>query len=229
MIRLSGRTRKYRTPTVSEIEFKETVYVQLSRIRPTNYPDGDVLRVKYLPILLLEADDGYFYIADGNHRFFKKLVRGDTELEAWILEEGDQEGTVGNPLPQYVREWKEGMMTLEKLTQMAKKAYSNVKCDVEPVIQDWYSESEDEGILFDSFRTVRGCGDRAHDILISGLFNSILKIMRGTSSVKEEAPMNRMSRVQFSKVYSCFLQGGMGALEMRAERMIMGVKSAQLN
>jgi hypothetical protein len=227
-IGLSGSTCEHKTPTVSEIQFKETVYVQLVRIRPTNYPGGDVLGVRYLPILLLEADDGFFYIADGNHRFFKKLVRGDTEVEAWILEEGDQEDVVGNPLPQYVREWKEGKMSLEKLTQMAKNAYRNVQFDVESVIQDWYSETDDGRTLFDSSRTVRGCGDRVHDVLISGLFSSILKIMRGTSSIKEEAEMNRMGRVQFSKIYSCFLQGGMEALEMKVGR-IMGLKSSQLS
>lgn len=228
-IRLSGNTYEHRIPTISEVEGKETVSVQLSRIRPTNQVKGNVLGVKYLPILLAQADDGYFYIADGNHRFFKRLLRGDTELAAWILEEGDQEDIVGDPLPQYVREWKEGMMSLEKLTQMAKEAYRNVRFDVESVIEDWYSETDDEGAMFASSRTARGCGDRVHDILISGLFNSILKIMRGTSSIKEEAQMNRMGREQFSKIYRCFLEGGMDALEMKVERMIMGLKSSQLN
>lgn len=201
-----------RIPTRSWIKGKRTVFIQVDRIRPTNPLIGSILKIKYSPILLIKANDGYFYIADGNHRFFKKLSAHGQSMEAWILEEGDQCRIFGDPLPQYVRVWKEGVIGLKKLADMAMEAYKEIRAEVKPVLEYWHSAKGDSrGLL----KGGRGFEERDHDVLALSLFNSILKIIKETSTLEEQAHVNKMNETDFVRLYKCFVEGGMRALRKR--------------
>ncbi len=101
---------------------REPELVSVEQIRPTNkaiIEDGR--RIKYSPICLVEHNDGFFYIVDGNHRYYKKVMfeKEFPKIPAWILREGDQNRLVGNPIPSILAMWKVGRITLEKLGNMA--------------------------------------------------------------------------------------------------------------
>ncbi len=127
-----------RIPTRSWIQGKPPILVRVDKIRPTNLIGEIFPQTEYSPILLVKADDNYFYIVDGNHRFFKRVISGVQTLEAWILERSDRRRVYGygTPLPQYVREWKERVITLKELTDMAKEAYRRWEIDLAPLLPD---------------------------------------------------------------------------------------------
>ncbi len=124
-------------PTRSWVEGKAPGQVPVKGIRPTNGPSRDVRSEVYTPIVVVRAEDGLYYIVDGNHRFFRKLVRGDyaDTIPAWVFVEGDQPRIHGTPLPQHVREWKAGKITLAQLSIMAKNAYEGMREKVEELLR----------------------------------------------------------------------------------------------
>ncbi len=203
-----------RIPTRSWIKGKGTEFIQVDRIRPTNPLIGNILKIKYSPILLIKANDGYYYIADGNHRFFKKLSARDQSIESWILEEGDQCRIFGDPLPQYVRVWKEGVISLKKLADMAIEAYKEIRAEVKPVLKYWHPTKGDTEKIS---KGVRGFEERDPDVLALSLFNSILKIIKETSTLEEQARVNKMNETDLIGLYKCFVEGGMKALRKRVK------------
>ena len=112
-------------PTKSCVKGRKPILVSVRKIRPTNPPTHvrSVREAEYSPILLVKAADKYFYIVDGNQRFFNNISLSPRFLEAWILKEDDRQKVYGNPLPKYVKQWKEGRINLKTLTIMAKAAY----------------------------------------------------------------------------------------------------------
>ena len=118
--RRSTRTSLNREPDLVPVEL----------IRPTNkatpWPPS---RIQYSPICLVRHSDGFLYIVDGNHRFYKKIIfeKNIKKIAAWILEEGDKEDVFGNPLPTILTDWKDGKTTLERLAKGAEFEWRRLK------------------------------------------------------------------------------------------------------
>jgi hypothetical protein len=123
MSRISTRTR---------VKGKKLIPIQVTKIRPTNAMDWSIKEIIYSPICLIrDAKEDCYYIADGNHRFFTKLLVHKSEfINAWVLEEGDQEKLHANPLPTRLKDWKDGDIDLQKLCIMARKAYKMNRDDI---------------------------------------------------------------------------------------------------
>jgi len=158
--------------------------------------------------LLVEADDGLYYIADGNHRFFKKLVfGGDPEtIPAWVLEEGDQERVHGSPLPQHVREWKDGKITLSQLCVIAKNAYEDVQEKVKKILVNYKVEGAVE-------TTAVMPGDINQSAFT--LTASVLRVLRGVTTIEQEAQELALPVEELASFYKCFIDGGREAIRDR--------------
>jgi len=83
-----------RISTRSWLYGKPPILVSVVKIRPTNLIGKFVLETEYSPILLVRADDKYFYIVDGNHRFFKRVFSGDRYLRPGFWKGMTDEGFV---------------------------------------------------------------------------------------------------------------------------------------
>lgn len=109
----STRTRVLRGPEL----------VPIALIRPTNevFPP-DCRKISYSPICLVKDFDGFLYIVDGNHRFYKRVIfeKQSSEIPAWILRDGDQDRIEGNPIPGILKDWKTGHTTLEEVARRAR-------------------------------------------------------------------------------------------------------------
>lgn len=189
--------------TITRLVGKAPKQIPVKLIRPTDVLSRDIRKIAYEPILLVKADDGLYYIVDGNHRFFRKLVFGDYQvtLAAWVLEEGDQERIHGNRLPQYVREWKEGQITLQHLTRMAKavnrtienqikeKRYKVLRAPVKPL--------------------------HAHDPLV--LAGSAIRVLRGVTTIEKEAQRLGLTVEQIRSIHKYFVDGGTKAIRERLD------------
>ncbi len=203
-------------PTKTWVKGKKPSFVPVGKIRPTNIAEGDVLKIKYTPILLVRAQHDFYYIVDGNHRFFKRLFTRNKTLEAWVLEEGDQRKLCGDPLPQYVREWKEGIIDLKKLCVMAKTAYENIQSDIDRVLEYWRLTT---GYDVKAVVPVEGVGaseERDLRTLTSfRLVNSILKVIKGTTSIEQESFTSKVNLEDLLSLYNCFIDGGIKAIRKR--------------
>jgi hypothetical protein len=121
-----------RIPKTQARVLREPELVPVELIRPTNKVSRAVCRVvEYSPICLVNHPDGFLYIVDGNHRFYKKakFEKESSKIAAWILREGDQERLVNDRLPAILVQWKTGEITLEELT---KKAHFQANYFVKP-------------------------------------------------------------------------------------------------
>jgi acetyltransferase-like isoleucine patch superfamily enzyme len=124
--------QKERIPTRTGLKGKKTVRVPVAKIKPTNTMDWEIEKITFYPILLVkDDDDGSYYIVDGNHRFFTALCNPKSLfISAWVLEEGDQRWLRGEPLPTYVREWRDGLFDLRQLCLMARNVHRRIESDV---------------------------------------------------------------------------------------------------
>ena len=59
--------------TKSRLKGKGLVRVPLAKVRPTNTVKSEYRKAEVAPILLIKAPDSYYYVADGNHRFYATL------------------------------------------------------------------------------------------------------------------------------------------------------------
>ena len=123
---------KGRIFTRTKLQGKKTVHVPVAKIKPTNTMNWEIEKVIMSPILLVrDDDDDSYYIVDGNHRFFATLCnRKSIFISAWVLEEGDQKKLRGDPLPTYVREWRDGLYDLREFCTMARNVYRRIESDV---------------------------------------------------------------------------------------------------
>lgn len=118
--RQSTRTSLNREPDLIPVEL----------IRPTNkatpWPSS---RIQYSPICLVRHSDGFLYIVDGNHRFYKKIIfeKNIKKIPAWILGNEDKEEIFGSPLPTILTDWKAGKTTLERLAKAAEFEWRRLK------------------------------------------------------------------------------------------------------
>lgn len=114
-----------RISTRTRVKVKKLIPIQVTKIRPTNAMDWSIKKIVDSPICLIrDAEDDCYYIADGNHRFFTKLLVQKIEsVKAWVLEEGDQQRLHGNPLPTILQDWKDGFISLKQLLYRARRAY----------------------------------------------------------------------------------------------------------
>ena len=114
-----------RISTRTRVKGKKLIPIQVTKIIPTNAMDWGIKKIIDSPICLIrDAEEDSYYIADGNHRFYTKLlVQKIKSINAWVLEEGDQKRLHGNPLPTRLEDWKNGSINLQELCIMAKKAY----------------------------------------------------------------------------------------------------------
>jgi hypothetical protein len=109
---------------------REPDLIPVQLIRPTNnVTPWSPSQIQYSPICLIRHSDGFLYIVDGNHRFYKKIIfeKGIEKIPAWILEEGDKEGIFGDPLPTILTDWQAGKITLEKLAKAAEFEWRGLK------------------------------------------------------------------------------------------------------
>jgi hypothetical protein len=114
-----------RTSTRTRVKGKKLIPIPVAKIIPTNTMDWGIKKIVDSPICLVkDAAEDCYYIADGNHRFFTKLlVQKIKSINAWVLEEGDQERLHGNPLPTRLEDWRDGSINLQELCTMAERAY----------------------------------------------------------------------------------------------------------
>ncbi len=114
-----------RISTRTRVKAKKLVPIEVGKIRPTGPMDWDIKEIRYSPICLIkDFHHDCYYIADGNHRFFTKLlVHKSKFINAWVLEEGDQQKIHGNPLPTRLEDWKKGDINLNDLCLMAREAH----------------------------------------------------------------------------------------------------------
>jgi hypothetical protein len=109
---------------------REPELILIELIRPTNKATPwSPSRIQYSPICLVRHSNGFLYIVDGNHRFYKKVQfeKDIKKIPAWILEEGDKEDICGNPLPTILADWKAGKTTLERLAKGAEVEWRRLK------------------------------------------------------------------------------------------------------
>lgn len=109
----STRTQVLREPELVPIQF----------IRPTELVSPlDCSQIRYSPICLVKHPDGLLYIVDGNHRFFKKrfFEKECSKIVAWVLREGDQDKFENESIPDNLLDWKNGKITLDRLTRRAR-------------------------------------------------------------------------------------------------------------
>lgn len=119
-----------RISTRTRVKGKKLIPIEVIKIRPTGPMDWSIKRIVDSPICLIrDPEEDYYYIADGNHRFFTKLLVQKIELiNAWVLEEGDQRRIHGNPLSTMLQDWKDGFISLKNLFYKAREAYEiNIK------------------------------------------------------------------------------------------------------
>jgi hypothetical protein len=184
--------------TKSRIKGKGVVRVPLAKIRPTNTVDSNYRKVEMSPILLIKAPDSYYYVADGNHRFYSTLyAQGNNFVEAWILEEGDQQRLHGNPLPTALRQWKRGFADLADLCNMAQDAYNKLGIDV---IDDLKLRCP----VVDSLT----------------LANSVMNLIQGTSSLEVEAVNCSITEEELASYQKCFIDGGIKAIKEKLEKKL---------
>jgi hypothetical protein len=121
-----------RISTRTRVKGKKLIRIPVVKIRPTNAMDWSIKKIIDSPICLIrDAEEDCYYIADGNHRFYTKLlVHKSKFINVCVLEEGDQERLYGNPLPTRLEEWKNGSIDLRELCIMARKAYKKNEYDV---------------------------------------------------------------------------------------------------
>ena len=193
------------TSTISRLVGRAPKQIPVKMIRPTDVLSRDIRKIAYEPILLVKADDGLYYIVDGNHRFFRKLVFGDYQetIAAWVLEEGDQVRVHGNPLPQYVREWKEGQITLQQLSRMAKAVNQSVEIQIK--------ESQKRNkVLRTPVKPLH-----AHDPLV--LSSSVIRVLRGVTTIEKEAQRVGLTVEQIRIIHKCFIDGGTKAIREKLD------------
>ena len=195
---------------MSWVEGKAPGQVPVKRIRPTNEPSRDVRKEVFAPILLVGAEDGLYYIVDGNHRFFRKLVLGDYQetVPAWVLEEGDQNKVHGNPLPQYVREWKEGQISLSQLSMLARVAYEGIEKQVKGMLTSHK--------VLDAVETGARTPGSA-DQPAFALTTSALRVLRGVTTIEQEARELALPVEELASIYKCFIDGGRKAIRERLQ------------
>jgi hypothetical protein len=196
------------TSTRAWVAGKTPGQIPVKRIRPTNTFARDVRGEEFAPILVVWADDGLYYIVDGNHRFFRKLVLGDygESILAWVLEEGDQKRVRGNPLPQHVREWKDGQITLSQLCIMAKNAYEDIEGKVKEILVSYKVLDAVDPVAI----TAGSVKQSAFDLTAS-----VLRVLRGVTTIEQEARELTLPVEELASLYKCFIDGGREAIRKR--------------
>ena len=183
--------------TKSWLKGKGVVRVPLAKIRPTNAVKSDNRKVDVSPILLIKAPDSYYYIADGNHRFYATLyAQKSNSIEGWVLEEGDQQRLRGNPLPTPLKQWKRGFADLADLCNMAQDAFNKLGIDV----------IDDLKLRFPVVDSLT-------------LANSVMNLIQGTSSLEMEA-VNCAITEELASFQKCFIDGGIRAIKERLEKKL---------
>jgi hypothetical protein len=221
-----------RTSTNSWINDKYPTLISIAKIRPTNLYSNKPKNVSKLPIMLVEGGDGFFYIADGNHRFFNKLVSNDDSQKnmlAWILSENEKKLVLGGPLPKYIKEWVEGKITLSELTNLAISSFKEIEGKISGLIEYYLGIGDKlepqlvkKSMLFlkrkipqktNIINEVNYAKDRAFNIS-----QAILKIFRGNTSLQKEIEILDISIEDFSSFQKCFVDGGINAIYERIRK-----------
>jgi len=207
--------------TKSKLKGKGLVRVPLAKVRPTNTVNSDYRKVKVSPILLIKAPDAYYYVTDGNHRFFATLyAKKNNFIEAWILEEGDQQRLHGNPLPTPLKEWKRGLIGLTDLCNMAQDAYKKLGIDVIEDLKLRCRAVDNEVGGVGSLDRHKTPEERELTMLSLTLANSVINLIQGTSSLEMEAVKCTISEEELASYQKCFIDGGIKAIKERLEKKL---------
>lgn len=200
--------------TRSRIEGKDTKYIPITKIRPTNTVSQEFKIIKFSPIIVIKADDDYYYIADGNHRFFVWLLTNKSLfIPAWILEDGDQKRLIGDPLPTYLKEWKEGKIDLKNLCVLAKNAYFDIEDEIKKdlMIYNFFIINGDNivepQVKNKKFEKVE-LKNIVYDIALS-----ILNLIQGKTSLERESSILKISKEELAILHKCFIDGGIKAIK----------------
>jgi len=220
-----------RISTRTRVKGKNLVSIQVSKIKPTNAMDWSIKKIIDSPICLIrDAEKDCYYIADGNHRFFTKLlVQKIKFLNAWVLEEGDQERLHGNPLPTRLEDWKNGVIDLHKLCLMAREAYNNNEYDIKKDLELCGRNIKDDIKELESFALspkkiqeidLKNLASEERDLKTLALTfaQSVLNLIEGKTSFKEEASVLNTSEEELSSLYKCFIDGGIEAIRERLKK-----------
>lgn len=183
--------------TNSWINGKNPMLIPIPLIRPTNLISEEKRKVSDTPIMLVEGGDGFFYIVDGNHRFYNRLLKKSNEksLLAWIISENEKLEIKGEPLPTYMQEWVEGKLSLHQFTELAINAYKEI-------------EGKISGLLEFHLKTTKvDIRNKAFEIAAS-----IMKILEGKTTQQEESIKIEISQEEMSSFQKCFIDGGIKAI-----------------
>jgi len=220
-----------RISTRTKVKGKELTQIPVTKIRPTNAMDWSIKKIVDSPICLIrDPEEDCYYIADGNHRFFTKLlVQKIKFIKAWVLEEGDQERLHGNPLPTRLEDWKNGDIDLHKLCLMAREAYNNNEYDINKDlelcgrnIKDDIKELESFVIKPEKIQEIdlRNLASEEIDLRLLALTfaQSVLNLIEGKTSLKEEASVLNTSEEELSSLHKCFIDVGIEAIRERLKK-----------
>lgn len=177
--------------------------ISMAKIRPTNLYSNKPNKISKLPIMLVEGGDGFFYIADGNHRFFNKLISNDDSQKnmlAWILSENEKKLVLGGPLPKYIKEWVEGKITLTELTNLAISSFKEIEGKIIGLLEFYLNKTN---II---------CEEKNAKNMAFTISQAILNIFSGKTTIQKEIEILGISIENFSSFQKCFVDGGINSI-----------------
>jgi hypothetical protein len=218
---MDGRKMYLTSTTLEEphtrawLQGKPPELVKASIIRPTNLVLKSPHRTKFAPLVLAKGNDGYLYIIDGNHRFFHRLMSpGDkSQMPGWILAEGDQALLRGQPMPQFLSEWKEGLISLSQLTAMAEHAYLSIGGEADSMLGRIHPD-----LAQSPFRQ-SDCRSHSSYAKALALSQLTIRIIKGDSDFRKEASLMGLLPEEVSSLYKCFIDSGVRGIQERLESL----------
>ena len=171
--------------------------IPIELIRPTNLISTEKRKASDTPIMLVEGVDGFFYIVDGNHRFYNKLLNKNDEnkILAWIISESEKFEIKGDPLPTNMQQWVDGKLTLAQFTELAINAYKEI-------------EGKISGLL--EFHLKIPSVDAKNKSL--EIASAIIKILEKKNNSAKESERIEISQEEMSSYQKCFIDGGIKAI-----------------
>lgn len=201
MPKISTRTKLHKKP----------IYLPVWKIRPTDWGGYSIVRGRYSTIVVIQAEDNYYYILDGNHRYFNKiLIDNPRLLPVWVLEENDRSLLSGDPLPTNLQDWKNGFIGLKQLSEMAQRSYKSIEAQVKNFLDANKSPTSPEAEISTQAPSMQI--SKSLKKFASGIAESIIKILKNTSTLEQEAENCKISQEEFLEYYRVFIEGGIESI-----------------
>jgi hypothetical protein len=206
---------------------KASIRIPLSKIRPTNPLRNTPEPKADYPIVVVNGKDGYYYILDGNHRwYYSYLNRGGTyEIETWVLEEGDQIRIKGNPLPWPLEMWVKGKCNLNTLTESAIEAHYSKDQDTskkpgrhrKESVEKLRNEQISPILEKSAIGAIVDCRDKRQLALTR--VQVVLRLIKGDITIGQAEEETKVDARAINRWYRSFLQAGTNALERESDEI----------